>query len=89
MTFNLVTTYDLATIVPKLLENSKSALVCCHVEWRGWVILIQIVKVAHQTLLSSIRVKWEFSSNCGLYMGQGQMRLNIEILPYFFLTFTL
>ena len=31
----------------------------------GWAVIAQIVKVAHQTLHSSIRVNWEFSSNCG------------------------
>ena len=31
----------------------------------GWALVDQIVKVAHQPLHSSIRVTWEFSSNCG------------------------
>ena len=29
-----------------------------------WAVIAQIVKVAHQPLHSSIRVNWEFSSNC-------------------------
>ena len=35
----------------------------------GWAVIAQIVKVAHQPLHSSIRVNWEFSSNCGLLRG--------------------
>ena len=31
----------------------------------GWAVISQIVKVVHQPLHSSIRVNWEFSSNCG------------------------
>jgi hypothetical protein len=30
----------------------------------GGAVIAQIVKVAHQPLHSSIRVDWEFSSNC-------------------------
>ena len=63
-------------IYAKLLENSKLALVCCSDEWRGWVSSnSQIVKVAHQPLLSSIRVNWGFSSNCG-YMVAWKLRYN-------------
>ena len=48
----------------KVTENSKLALVCCSDEWRGWVSNNRL-KVAHQPLHSSIRINWEFSSNCG------------------------
>ena len=34
----------------------------------GRAVIAQIVKVAHQPFHSSIRVNWEFCSNCGHYM---------------------
>ena len=54
----------MSLLFAKLLENSKLALKYCSDEWRSWV--SNKVKVAHQPLHSSIRVKWEFSSNCGI-----------------------
>ena len=41
----------------------------------GWAVIAQIVKVAHQPLHSSIRVNWEFSSNCGIAMASLFLRL--------------
>ena len=34
----------------------------------GGAVIAQVVKVAHQPLHSSIRVNWEFSSNCAYIM---------------------
>ena len=34
----------------------------------GWAVIAQIVKVAHHLSMPSIRVNWEFSSNCGASM---------------------
>ena len=54
-----------STFPSKSLENSKLALVCCSDEWRGLVSSNSpSSKVAYQPLHSSIRVNWEFSSNC-------------------------
>ena len=54
-----------SNLYPKSLENSKSALVCCSDELRGWVCNdTQRVKIAFQPLQASIRANWEFSSNC-------------------------
>ena len=49
---------------PKLLENSKLALVCCSDEWRGWVRSNSPNIESCTSTSPFLRVNWEFSSNC-------------------------
>ena len=47
----------------------------------GWAVIAQIVKVAHQPLHSSIRLNWEFSSNCA--SGREKWRSNVQLSKNF------
>ena len=54
----------------------------------GWAIIAHKVKVAHQPLHSSIRVNWEFSSNCGTHISGKKNAASEMGWPHCFLSNT-